>query len=134
MNEPDEDTCRAYGVDGEPVVLRGAGPLDDEDQAALAEIVRAAKRHHERVTTERCERTELLVVDCAHCRGNDQTPDEQVATERRQTRARLVGDPRWFPAQYPGKCERCAERFTVGDLIRMDPGRGWIADCCGTEP
>jgi hypothetical protein len=86
------------------------------------------------VTAERCERTELLVTDCAHCRGNDQTPNEQAAAERDQTRQRLASDPRWFPAQYPGKCERCGEWFQPGALIRMDVSVGWIAECCAGSP
>jgi antitoxin HigA-1 len=39
-----DETCRSYAVDGEPVVVRGNQPLDEEGQAALAEVVRAAKK------------------------------------------------------------------------------------------
>lgn len=37
-----EETCRTYQVDGKPVVVRGAVPLDEQDQAMLAELVHAA--------------------------------------------------------------------------------------------
>jgi len=73
----------------------------------------------------RCDLTELLVADCAHCRGL-KSPDEQAASERR----RLIASGRWIPAQYPGTCEQCGERFEVGAAIRMFPD-GWRADCCG---
>lgn len=43
-----DETCRQYEVDGEPVAVRGARPLDEQDQAALAVLVRAAKQHAER--------------------------------------------------------------------------------------
>lgn len=39
-----DETCRGYEVDGEPVVVHGDEPLSEEGQAALAEVVRAAKR------------------------------------------------------------------------------------------
>lgn len=38
----DDDTCRAYDVDGETVRVHGGKPLDEAGQAALGEIVRAA--------------------------------------------------------------------------------------------
>jgi hypothetical protein len=40
-----DETCRIYEVDGEPVSVHGDKPLDEQDQAALAELVRAAKKH-----------------------------------------------------------------------------------------
>jgi hypothetical protein len=42
-HETAEDTCRVYDVDGEPVRVHGAEPMDEKDQAALAEVVRAAR-------------------------------------------------------------------------------------------
>lgn len=38
-----DDTCRVYDVDGEPVRVLGVEPLTETGQAALGEIVRAAK-------------------------------------------------------------------------------------------
>lgn len=43
-----DETCRQYEVDGEPVVVRGAGRLSEQGEAALAEVVRAAREHAER--------------------------------------------------------------------------------------
>jgi len=57
---------------------------------------------------ERCERTELLVDQCAHCRG---------VTE--PAPARTVLGP-WFPAGYPGWCSGCGQVFGQGDMIRAD--------------
>lgn len=39
-----DETCRAYEVDGEPVRVHGGAPLTEEGQAALGEVVRAAKK------------------------------------------------------------------------------------------
>jgi hypothetical protein len=38
------DKCRPVEVDGEIVRVRGAREMDDTDRAALAEVVRAAKK------------------------------------------------------------------------------------------
>lgn len=38
-----DETCRTYEVDGEPVVVRGKEPLNEQDQVVLAELVHAAK-------------------------------------------------------------------------------------------
>lgn len=40
-----EDECRIEVVDGEPVRVHASSGWDDEDRAAFAEIVRAAKEH-----------------------------------------------------------------------------------------
>lgn len=78
--------------------------------------------------TERCETTDLLTDQCAHCRGH-QSIEDQAATERAQL---LVHDPRWFPAQYPGTCGQCGEPFQPGTPIRLQLSSqtNWIAECC----
>ncbi|MFE9684139.1 hypothetical protein [Streptomyces sp. NPDC006285] len=73
--------------------------------------------------TARCEVTELLVGECAHCRGNTTTPDEEAAAE-------LAAAAPWFHAVHPGVCAACGEPFAPGALIRMEIPRGWRADCC----
>jgi hypothetical protein len=94
---------------------------------------------------ERCELTELVVNQCG-CRVHrgGQTPQEEVDTEQRRARARLLGRlgvPGWFAAQYAGTCSTCDQRFLVGAAIRL---RGkfdrpalndsnWIAECCVEE-
>jgi hypothetical protein len=70
---------------------------------------------------ERCERTELLVDQCAHCRG---------VTE--PAPARTVLGP-WFPAGYPGWCSGCGQVFGQGDMIRADGCGEYLADCCGGD-
>ncbi|TLQ43466.1 hypothetical protein [Streptomyces marianii] len=40
------DTCRPVEVDGETIRVRGAQEMTDEDRAAFAEVVRAAKRKY----------------------------------------------------------------------------------------
>lgn len=37
------DECRVEMIDGEPIRVRGAKAMTDEDRAAFAEVVRAAK-------------------------------------------------------------------------------------------
>lgn len=39
-----EDTCRPVEIDGETIRVRGSGEMSEESQAALAEVIRAAKR------------------------------------------------------------------------------------------
>lgn len=43
-----DEICRGYEVEGEPVVVRGGAPLDEQGQAGLAEVVHAAKAHSDR--------------------------------------------------------------------------------------
>lgn len=79
---------------------------------------------------ERCERTELLVDQCAcpvHRGGADL--DEQEA----QLRVRLLAKPGWFPARFAGSCSGCGDRFPEGAAIRLDRQRGWRAECCAEE-
>ncbi|MFV8317047.1 hypothetical protein [Mycobacterium sp. 23] len=57
----DKNRCRPVEVDGEMIRVRGDREMDDADRAALAEVVRAAKRHLEGCTAvnadgHRCER------------------------------------------------------------------------------
>lgn len=94
------------------------------------------------MSTARCERTELLVDQCAHCRGNNQTAQEQADAERSEVRARLLARPigstaTWFPAQYPGVCYRCGNEFERGVAIRRDRvalGFAYVAECCADPP
>lgn len=44
--EPD-DTCRPVDIDGETIRVHGCGEMSDEARAALAEVIRAAKRKME---------------------------------------------------------------------------------------
>jgi hypothetical protein len=64
-----DETCRTYTVAGEPVVVRGDRPLNKQDQAALADIVQAAKEHVARVNPHGGVIQELLAAVrlAAHC-------------------------------------------------------------------
>lgn len=74
----------------------------------------------------RCDLTDLPTDMCAHCLGH-QDPERAAA----QDRARLLASgQRWFPAQFPGACEHCGERFEPGAAIRMEAQAGWRAECC----
>ena len=69
--------------------------------------------------TARCELTELLTDQCAHCRHIPDPP------------ARRIGRP--FRAAYTGHCRDCDQPYDVDDLIRRvadDDGTGYLGPCC----
>lgn len=78
---------------------------------------------------ERCERTELLVDQCA-CR--DHRGGVDPAQEQLRLRARLLDSGDWFAAQYKGRCDGCSTPFPVGAAIQM-AAWGWRAECCAEE-
>lgn len=78
----------------------------------------------------RCEKTDLLVTDCAHCRGNDLTIEEQVAAEASARKAAYEAAPGWIISKYQGHCAECNERFEAGEMIYKMPDVGWISTCC----
>ncbi len=72
----------------------------------------------------RCERTDLLVEQCDHCRHPE-------APRRRQA---VAG--RAITALYPGKCRGCDKAFAPGESITpavVDGFRTWLGPCCGAE-
>lgn len=73
--------------------------------------------------TARCDLTDLLVTDCAHCR---KTPDPFATPTTR--RGNGTPGPA-IAARYPGKCV-CGESFPVGESIRADGDGGWLSACC----
>lgn len=42
-DQADDDACRVYDIEGGPVVVRGAAPLSEEGQRAMAEVITAAR-------------------------------------------------------------------------------------------
>jgi hypothetical protein len=66
---------------------------------------------------DRCEVTELLPPECAHCR---RIPDAPPAGRRGTTT---------IAAGFPGKCADCGDWFPEGAMITATPD-GWVADCC----
>lgn len=55
--------------------------------------------------TRRCDLTDLLETDCAHCKRKD--------------------DPAW-PAKYQGACALCERGVEVGQLIRWSQDGGAV--------
>ena len=79
-------------------------------------------------TEERCERTDLIVSQCAHCRPKPSLDDEIA-----QHRARLLASRRgWFRAQYFGRCAGCGDPYVPDTAIRRTPD-GYIAECCAED-
>lgn len=74
MTEP-EDTCRVYHVDGEPIRVHGAEPMDEVGRAALGEVVRAATAKLERENPNLGVIQELIMAGLAACRA---IPDGEV--------------------------------------------------------
>lgn len=74
----------------------------------------------------RCEVTDLLVEQCAHCT----VPHKPIPPDPFTAPASKLG--RWFTSEYPGECSGCGDRFDGGDRIRSDGEGGWLAGCCGS--
>lgn len=71
----------------------------------------------------RCDCCDLSAESCGRA------VEVRQMRERAQIRDALRARG-WFPAQYPGACEGCGERFEVGDLININPASGWRSECC----
>jgi hypothetical protein len=69
-------------------------------------------------TTERCERTDLLTNQCAHCRGDDQQP----------TRDSRMRTSKPFEANYRSPCGG-ADDIEPGEQIVMYAGEAWHVEC-----
>ena len=70
---------------------------------------------------QRCDLTDLLVAQCAHCCGHT-LPTDQPAD---------LGPT--FTARYAGICAGCGDQFDAGDQIRADGAGGYLCDDCGEE-
>jgi hypothetical protein len=76
------------------------------------------------VSDERCECCDLLMASCG------KAVEARQSAERAAERQRIVHLPGVVPAQYPGVCGDCGERFKPGTLLRSMPPAGWRAECC----
>ena len=71
---------------------------------------------------KRCERSDLFVSACAHCR--DVPPsfadhDYEVSV--------VIG------ANYAGRCQGCGQSYDVGAMIGRSEEAGWVLmECCGS--
>jgi hypothetical protein len=63
-----------------------------------------------------CETTELIVEQCAHCRGIPDPPP------------RALGHP--FAAAHSGRCCDCDTPFAAGTRIRSAGDDGYAGPCC----
>lgn len=79
---------------------------------------------------ERCELTDLITAQCAHCR----TPSKPVFTEALFTVPKDDGNEpvATFPARYAGRCADCDGFFEAGDWISRTGQGEYICDECGT--
>lgn len=88
---------------------------------------------------KRCERTDLIVSQCAHCTGArsvvEQAADQLAARQRwaieHLSAARAAG---WAVARYEGNCRVCSRPFEAGALIHYHANpRGWVGLCCAPD-
>jgi hypothetical protein len=75
--------------------------------------------------SRRCEITELLVGECAHCLKRTLLNSSDAFVSAGQS----LGP--WFSARFPGNCDGCGAWFWEGDSIRADGYGGYLASCCG---
>jgi hypothetical protein len=83
-----------------------------------------------------CERTEMPVDWCGHCRVPDLYAADVKAEKARLARnakpkgERLLGP--WFDALFIGECSRCGTPFEPGEHVRADypEGTGLIRRGC----
>lgn len=66
----------------------------------------------------RCDWSDLLTAECAHCRKLDL--DTSPAT----------GVARWFLASYSGRCAHCGKAFEVGDRIGRTFDDQYVCSTC----
>lgn len=62
----------------------------------------------------RCEKTDLLIRQCAHCRGKN-------AEDPRRLQRSEISTP--FEAKYPGACSICDKSFRKGATVAFVRGR-----------
>jgi hypothetical protein len=69
---------------------------------------------------ERCDMTDLLKDQCAHCKPKPPTPPRDTSD---------YGP--WFNARFDGDCDDCGASIYEGDEIRSDGAEGWLCERCG---
>jgi hypothetical protein len=87
------------------------------------------------VTEERCERTELIVSQCAHCLGHTEPVVDEVELDGRKRADATFGPV--VEARFPGRCPWCDETIRAGELIaKVETGANsapqWV--CAGCAP
>lgn len=74
---------------------------------------------------DRCDLTELLVTDCAHCR---RLPELDVREPEPRHQPDGYGGPTVI-AEYGGRCVDCGEPVRPGEPITLTED-GWVGQCC----
>jgi len=70
------------------------------------------------VSEPRCERSELLVSQCAHCKGLDKAETFEYVVEQKML------------AKYPGACSACGDRVIPGETTIGLSEDGWVCEGC----
>lgn len=84
------------------------------------------------MTADRCDVTDLLTEQCAHCRGLPDLPTDHPEPRH--------GDPAGYTegpivARYPGWCGQCGKRVHPGTrIVRDDQDSVWLGECCQEVP
>lgn len=80
---------------------------------------------------ERCDLTELITTQCAHCRAPVRHPRfiEALFDTPGDDDDTIVAT---FPAQYSGRCADCDSRFSGGDWISRTAGGDYLCSGCVT--
>jgi hypothetical protein len=75
------------------------------------------------VPEERCEKTDLLVRECAHCKPPAPAPPRDTS---------LFGT--WFDARFESDCDgSCGGVIEEGEPCRSDGEGGWLCVICGAD-
>lgn len=81
-------------------------------------------------TDERCDKTDLLKAQCAHCRPS---VAPTIESSRLTDFGQLLAESqmgKWFFASYDGVCSICGDDFEKDDYIRADGSGGWQGRYC----
>lgn len=85
------------------------------------------------ITEDRCELSDLLISQCAHCRGHHDPIADLLAAE---TIAGLTGEGLVTGTAKQGRsCPSCRAWIDVGDMVALDRGedgraKRWICGGC----
>src|SRR5436305_795781 len=75
--------------------------------------------------TTRCDRSDLPIASCAHCRGHE------LPAELEPLEPDVVDDRRVYVARAHHECGRCDEPIQPGDRVRRGGTRGgWLCPEC----
>jgi hypothetical protein len=119
-----DDTCRVIEVDGQPIRVHGAGEMTDQDRAALAEVLGAARRKYAAEHPETAPQDEHAARDCPAMEPTTSTVTDWANTIDEQCPARYTGDSPHL-ADAPGesvdyRCGRRGHGLDTDHAMRLD--------------